>query len=133
MISREQNAAAAGRLVGRVRGNARGFLGAHWPWLATFVLAAAADAASTMWFMHHDGTDAELHPVIRLVSEIAGPVLGPLLGKLGQFAAGLGMAVFFRRQAVLIFVVCSALYLWAAWYNVWGHEYYTPRLLHWFG
>lgn len=133
MISREQNVAAAGRLFERVRGNARGFVSAHRLWLALFILAAAADGASTMWFMHHDGVDAEFHPVIRLVSEIAGTVLGPLLGKLGQFMAGLGLAVFFRRQAMLIFAVCSALYLWAAWYNVRGHEYYTPRLLDWFG
>jgi len=33
----------------------------------------------------------------------------------------------------LILVVTSFLYVWAAWYNLWGYQYYTPRLLDWFG
>lgn len=114
MFDRETNATAAGRLTARVRDNARGFLVAHRWWLALFVLAAAADGASTMWFMQHEGADAEFHPAIRLISQIAGPELGPVLGKLGQLVAGLGLAVFFRRQAALIFLVGSVLYLWAA-------------------
>jgi hypothetical protein len=133
MFDPETNTTAAGRLADRVRDNAQGFLGAHRWWLALFVLAAAADGASTIWFMRHEGADAELHPAIRLIARITGPVVGPVLGKLGQLIAGLGLAVFFRRQAALIFLVASVLYLWAAWYNTWGHQYYTPRLLHWFG
>ena len=39
------------------------------------------------------------------------------------------VTVFLRRWAVFIFLPIIILYGWAAWYNVWGHELYYPRLL----
>ncbi len=75
----------------------------------------------------------ELHPVIRVVSEVFGPVVGPLIGKLGQVLAVLLMAVTFRRFARVILVLVTAIYFYAAWFNVWGWAIYTPVFLRVFG
>jgi tetrahydromethanopterin S-methyltransferase subunit D len=84
---------------------------------------------STVYFMLTEGLQAEGHPAVRLVSTVFGPVLGPIIGKICQFLVVIAVTVFLRRQAVYIFVAVIILYLWAAWYNVWGCHLYWPRLL----
>ncbi len=115
----------------RLRGNWEGYLRCYRIWLVLLCLSAAADAGSTIWFMMKWGVVAERHPVIRMVSWVLGPVLGPVAGKLCQLLAVVGLTVFFRRQAVYIFVTVIILYGWAAWYNMWGWELYYPRVLDW--
>jgi hypothetical protein len=95
------------------------------------VLAAVADAASTVYFMLRTGPDAEGHPAIRMISSVFGPMLGPILGKLFQLTVVVSLTIYLRRWAVYIFVALIILYAWAAWYNVWGCELYYPRLLDW--
>jgi len=107
-------------IVGRFRGNWRGFMREYRVLLVLTVAAALADGASTVCFMMRDGIEAEGHPVIRMVSVVLGPVAGPVLGKAAQLAFAIGLAVFLRRQAVYIFVAMIVLYGWAAWYNIWG-------------
>ena len=95
------------------------------------VLAALADAASTVYFMLRAGPDAEGHPVIRLISAVFGTILGPIVGKLCQFTAIVALTVYLRCWAAYIFIAVIILYAWAAWYNVWGCNLYYPRLLDW--
>jgi len=99
--------------------------------LVLVVLASLADMASTMWFMLSRGLAAESHPAVRTISLVFGPVLGPILGKSAQFLTVIGVTVFLRRWALFIFIPVIILYAWAAWYNVWGHELYYPRLVQW--
>ncbi len=73
---------------------------------------------STVFFMVIDGPQAELHPLIRLISMVLGPVTGPVVGKLFQFATVIVVTVFLRRWALYIFVVVIILYAWAAAYNM---------------
>lgn len=113
----------------RLRENWRGYVREYWVWLFLAVLAALADMAATIHFMCSAGPEAEEHPAIRLVSMVLGPVLGPILGKLCQFAVVILLTVYLRRYALYIFVTVIILYAWAAWYNVWGCEFYCPRLL----
>jgi len=42
-----------------------------------------------------------------------------------------GRALVCSRRAIFIFIPVIILYAGAAWYDVWGHELYDPRLLHW--
>jgi hypothetical protein len=116
-------------VVARFRANARGYFSAYRWWLAVTVAAAMADMASTMHVMLREGAGVELHPAIRIVSAVLGPIAGPMVGKLCQLAAVVLVTIYLRRWAISIFLAVTVLYLWAAWYNVWGWQVYEPRLL----
>ena len=73
--------------------------------------------------------DDEVHPLIRIVSHLFGPVAGPLVGKLGQLAGVLFLSLVFRRAARVIMVPVIVIYLYAAWYNTYGVQIYTPLFL----
>jgi hypothetical protein len=120
------------QLVERFRKNWQGFWGVYWWLIIIFVVALGCDAASTVYFMMQDGGhDNEVHPAIWLISAIFGPILGPILGWIGKAAAGLVVAIYWRRIAAYIFIFASILSFWAAWYNVWGVYIYEPRILRW--
>ena len=106
--------------------NSRGYFTAFAPYLTVAFIAAAADFWSTYRAMSTEGVESELHPVIRLVSFILGPFVGPLVGKVAQYAALIVVTVLWRPCARIIFILITALYLYAAWFNLWGNELYTP-------
>ncbi len=114
----------------RFRENWQGYVQRYRVFLILVLLASLADMGTTMYFMLVLGPEAEGHPMVRQVSHLFGPVLGPLLGKTVQFGVAIGITVFLRRWAFYIFVTLIILYSWAAWYNIWGHRLYYPMLLH---
>ncbi|MHC4540236.1 MAG: hypothetical protein ACYS74_10710 [Planctomycetota bacterium] len=118
-------------IVERFRTNWKGYVHECRFLLILTVFAALVDAISTMHFMLEAGPGAEGHPAVRLVSTALGPVFGPLVGKLCQFVAIIALTVYLRRWAAHIFIAVIILYIWAAWYNIWGCELYYPRLLEW--
>lgn len=109
--------------------NAAGFFAAHRMVLIILVVAAMADLATTIRFMLADGVHQEVHPVIRAVSVLFGPIMGPTIGKLGQVVGVLIIGILFRRHARIIIATVAFLYAWAAWYNIWGVHLYTPRIV----
>jgi hypothetical protein len=115
----------------RFRENWLGYVHEYRLLLVLVLLASLADMASTIYFMLSWGPAAEGHPAVRMFSEAYGPVFGPLLGKTVQFLTIIGVTVFLRRWALFILISIIILYTWAAWYNVWGHALYHPRLLDW--
>ena len=115
----------------RFRENWAGYLHEYRFFLVLVLLASLADTASTIYFMLSRGPAAEGHPAVRMISEAYGPIFGPILGKTIQFLTLIGVTVFLRRWATFIFIPIIILYTWAAWYNVWGHELYHPRLVRW--
>ncbi|MEN6332698.1 MAG: hypothetical protein ABFE01_00470 [Phycisphaerales bacterium] len=115
----------------RFRENWIGYVHEYRILLILVLLASLADMASTIYFMLSRGPAAEGHPAVRMFSEAYGPIFGPLLGKAVQFLTLIGVTVFLRRWALFIFVPIIILYTWAAWYNVWGHTLYEPRLIDW--
>jgi len=121
---------SASRVAERFRANSRGFATRYRVLLLLFIVALLCDAISTTWFMLHEGgPHSEAHPVVRYVSHAVGPILGPWFGALGKFTAAVVVAIYLRRWATLILLVGSVLSLWAAWYNIWGVNLYTPVLL----
>ena len=118
-------------ILGRFRMNWEGYIRQYRVLLVLTILAALADATSTMYFMCRTGADAEGHPAIRLISIVFGPILGPIFGKLCQLTVVVALTVYLRRWAIYIFVAVIILYTWAAWYNIWGSDLYYPRLLYW--
>lgn len=112
--------------------NAHGFLRQWWPMLVLYIVALAADGFSTISFMLHGGSDStEMHPAVSLVAQILGPVFGPIVGVIGKALAGLIVAVYWRRIAWAILLVPTVLSFWAAWYNIWGWQYYQPSIYLW--
>jgi hypothetical protein len=118
-----------GFYVSRFRRNYPGYVREFLPYLCLSVLAAFLDLVTTWRFMHAGSVYDEFHPVIRSVSILAGPLLGPLIGKLGQLLALLFVTIVFREAARIIFIPVILIYLYAAWYNTWGVHLYTPLFL----
>lgn len=113
-------------VITRIRANWRGYFSAYSIFLLLVVLAAAADALSTVFFMLIRGPEEEAHPVIRWIALGLGPVAGPLVGKLIQIVALVAVTVYLRRWAVYLFVSAIIMYAWAALYNIMA----IPILLH---
>jgi hypothetical protein len=104
----------------RLKANARGFWHTYRMAIFVFTLALIADGLSTIYFMSYLGVSAETHPVVRGASILFGPVAGPILGSLWKWGACLYIAVYCRKFAYSIFLSASIVYIFAAWYNIWG-------------
>lgn len=111
--------------------NSKGFWKANFVFVIIYFIALTADGASTTYFMLSDGVDTELHPAVNIAARMTGPFLGPIIGIIGKFIAGIIVAVYWRRIAWIILLVVSIISLWAAWFNVWGWKYYTPGIFRW--
>lgn len=120
-------------MLQRLRGNAVGFWEVYRWWVVLFVLAVVADGISTILFMVCDATAEEMHPAILLASQWFGPIIGPLLGAVLKAGCGILLAIYLRSAwrliPLLIFLVGTVLSFFAAWYNLWGYAFYTPRFL----
>lgn len=116
-----------------LRKNRVGYFQELAPYLWLLLVAAFADFLSTYRFMITGSVEDELHPVIRLFSLYLGPLFGPLLGKLGQVVVAIFLSIGFRPVAKIFLILLSIIYFYAAWYNVWGINLYTPRFLTWLG
>lgn len=119
------------RVIVRFCRNYEGFWPVYWWMVAIFCLALLCDGASTVHFMLHTGSEAELHPVVALTSKILGPVLGPILGVVAKALCGILVAIYWRRIAFYLFFTASIISFWAGWYNIWGANLYVPRFLKW--
>ncbi len=107
-------------ILNRFHQNSLGYWHDYRWYIYLFVLAGFLDALSTIYFMTRLGVHAEFHPVVRTISHYFGPVMGPLLGALLKSIACLTVTVYLRKLAKVIFLTASSLYIWAAWYNIWG-------------
>jgi hypothetical protein len=113
------------------RRNYPGFVRSYRWLLAVLLVALLCDGLSTIYFMQREGADVELHPAVQLASAILGTIAGPLLGVVAKAAAGLVVAIYWRRFAPYVLLAVALLSFWAAWYNVWGADVYIPRFMHW--
>lgn len=121
-------------IIDRLKKNYVGFWRTYRWMIVVFIIALLCDAGSTIWFMLKDDPDIEeVNVSIAMVSDIFGPIVGPLIGALGKFCAAIFVAVYWRRAAFYLFMTGSILFFWAGWYNVWGVNMYSPRLLVWLG
>lgn len=100
--------------------------------LVIYLLALCCDAASTSHFMiTRPDQSEELHPAVALTCQIVGPIIGPVIMVVVKFVLATTLAMWFRRYALLFLLIAAAICFWAAWYNLWGWQLYTPRLLLW--
>ena len=119
------------RILKRFEENWDGFLGRWRVLLLFFCIALLADAISTIHFMRVEGVDAEMHPMVNLISRCCGPVMGPLLAAAAKAISGLVVAVYWRPIASVILGLTTLVSFWAAWFNLWGHRFYEPAIYTW--
>ena len=129
----EKDAQEAGVGKGKFAGywGGRAFWGRYRWFIIIYLFSLVCDSASTIFVMLKEGVDVETHLAIRFVSKIFGPVIGPLIGLFGKVVASIFVAIYCKRFAIYIFVAVIILSLWAAWYNIWGINVYTPNILKW--
>lgn len=89
-----------------------------------FIIALFCDTLSTVYFMVDLGVHAEFHPAVRFASILFGPYIGPFVGGFCKAVGCLFLTMFFRKYAKWIYLTAAAIYLWAAWYNIWGIHHY---------
>src|SRR6266851_5705028 len=99
----------------RLRRNYRGYFQKFYLYILLAAAAAFVDSLSTWNFMVNGSVYDELHPVIRFVSIMVGPVLGPLIGKICQLLALVFLTIVFRPAARIIFIPVILIYLYGAW------------------
>jgi len=107
------------------------FIRKHCFWIALYALALLCDTLSTIHIMLRAGTDVEMHPIVGLVSRWLGPVWGPIVGFFGKLLGGILVAMYWRGVAAAIFLCASIISFWAAWFNLWGYQVYTPAIFDW--
>jgi hypothetical protein len=110
----QQNSADFNRVLTRFKQNFQGFCGEH-AWYIILLLAAAfLDCLSTISFMLVIGPEREIHPLIRELALMLGPISGPMVGKFLQVSVGMLAVVYLRKQASYIMVLTAIMYGWAA-------------------
>lgn len=89
-----------------------------WPgWV--FAAGLLADVVSTGLLFSTFGSEDEVHPVIHLVGGLTGPWMAAAVGKLGQLAGLVVLALFLERRWLRIaMAVTGILYLLAAAANL---------------
>lgn len=94
------------------------FHGIGWPaWL--FALGLVADLVTTGLLFSAYGSEVEIHPVIHLVGGFAGPWTTAVLGKLGQVAGLMVIALFLEQRGLrIVMAVAGSVYLLAATANL---------------
>ena len=117
------------KLIDRFEKNYHGFWREYRYFIALFFLALIFDAISTMYIMFKIGPHVELHPVIKMVSIIIGPIMGPLFALIAKAVVGIIVAIYCRRFAIHIFIVASIISILAACYNTWGISLYVFNIL----
>lgn len=115
-------------VIKRFNENRQGFWRSCGWLIGVFIVALLCDAASTTYFMLQPHPGEELHPAVNLVSDVFGPIGGPLIGFICKAVAGLTVAIYLRRWAAYVLFPASIIAFWAAWYNVWGVHSYCPKL-----
>ena len=84
--------------------------------------ALVFDTVSTIYFMQKDGTDVELHPLVRISAMLFGPVLGTILSAfLFRAVAGLMLAVYLQRFATWVLALPIITSTIAGFINFFGY------------
>ncbi len=96
-----------------------------------FIAALVVDTASTVWFMAETGPGDEIHPLVRMSSEVFGIVAGPIIGAAYKIIAVLIVTAYLRRFAEFILTISAVSYSLAACYNLWALDLYNNGLIGW--
>jgi len=114
----EENKSALLRIKGRFLQNCDGFYETFKFPITLLIITALLDAFSTFCFMYVLGVDQELHPIVRSLSEVMGPVAGPFLGGALKIFLGLAAIIYIRKFEKPLIWAASFLYAYAFMHNL---------------
>ena len=97
--------------------------------ICLFLVTLSLDMLSTIRFMRNTGPQDELHPAVRFVSVVFGPVAGPVLSALCKAAATAIVLLALKKHARKILLVATVCYLFAFFYNTFAVDLYLSGRL----
>jgi hypothetical protein len=113
-----KNIAALTKIKERFVKNTEGFFETYkWP-LLFLMITALLDAFSTFCFMYVIGVEHELHPIVRELSELLGPLVGPFLGGFLKISLGIVAIIYLRKFERPLLCLASLLYCYAFMHNL---------------
>jgi hypothetical protein len=113
-----QNKESLVRAKSRFKQNLVGFFEAHRLPIRFLIIAAFLDAFSTFCFMYVLGIEFEIHPLVRNVSEVLGPFIGPFIGGALKIGLGLCALIYIRRFEKTILCLAGLFYCYAFMHNL---------------
>ena len=116
-IYNEENLNDIKNIGQRFRTNYKNFWQEHHYYVTLLIIAAVVDCFSTIHFMHIIGPEKEIHPMIRELSFLLGPLHGPILGKMLQVSIGMIAIIYIKKYSILLIVITAIMYSWAATAN----------------
>ena len=114
----EENKTAIIRIKDRFLKNCDGFYETFKFPITLLIITAILDAFSTFCFMYVLGVEQELHPIVRSLSEMIGPIAGPFLGGALKIFFGLAAIIYIRRFEKSLIWAASLLYAYAFMHNL---------------
>jgi len=90
------------------------FFRKYWPGILWVFIGAMLDTLTTINFMNLYGTEGELHPAMRMMSEEFGVVTGVCVGTLVRLTFVIFVAAIWRGWTWTILWICGLLYCLAA-------------------
>lgn len=113
-----ENKAALDKIKARFIANSQGFFDKYRFWIVLLVITALLDAFSTFCFMYVLGAKYELHPIVRELSFMLGPLVGPFLGGFLKISLGLCAIIYLRKFEKELLVLACLIYSYAFMHNL---------------
>ena len=108
-----------------------GLIDRHRWFFYLYLIALFLDMLSTIYFMQFTGPRAETHPVVWAASVQFGTTAGPILGAMFKVFALCIVCSHWKRVTRPVLCIATAVYLFAAWYNVYAQDIYVNYLAIW--
>jgi hypothetical protein len=118
VVSLKENKAALLKVKERFINNSQGFYEKYRFWILMLMITALLDAFSTFCFMYVIGPKYELHPIVRELSYLMGPLVGPFVGGFLKISLGICAIIYLRRFEKQLLVLACILYSYAFMHNL---------------
>ena len=117
-LSLKENKAALVKVKERFIKNSQGFYEKYRFWILMLMITALLDAFSTFCFMYVIGPKYELHPIVRELSYMMGPLVGPFVGGFLKISLGICAIIYLRKFEKQLLVLACILYSYAFMHNL---------------
>ena len=114
----EENKAALKKVRARFLSNSEDFFDRYRFYIILLIITAFLDAFSTFCFMYVLGAQYELHPIVRELSFILGPLIGPFVGGFLKISLGLCAIIYIRKYEKQLLGLTCLIYSYAFMHNL---------------
>ena len=117
-IAISENKAALAKVKARFVKNSKGFFDKYRFLIMLLVITALLDAFSTFCFMYVLGPEYEIHPLVRGLSYLLGPLVGPFFGGFLKISLGICAIIYLRKFERRLLVTTCVLFSYAFMHNL---------------